>query len=113
MFYCHMASFAGGRGHLIKVAPPPISELGVLGITREILLPRKAAKWPNLRILIKPPHPKPNFGENLLCGFSYVYRAYVGVLQSVQSWGRWALTAASAHSAPSNSRKMAESEGFN
>ena len=52
---------------------------GVLGITREILLPRKAEKWPNLRISIKPPQPKTNFDENLLCGFGYAYGAYVDV----------------------------------
>jgi len=83
------------------------------GITREILLRRKAAKLPNLRILTKPPQPKTNFGENLLCGFGYVYGECVGVLRSVRSWGRWALTAVSTHSAPSNIRKMSQCEGFN
>ena len=32
-----------------------------------------AAKWPHLRVLIRPPQPKTNFGESLLCGFGYAY----------------------------------------
>ena len=43
----------------------------------------------------------------------YAHGAHVDVLRSVQSWGYWALTTDSAHSAPSNSRKMAQFESSN
>ena len=37
-----------------------------------------AGKWPNLRVSIKPPQPKTNFRENILCGYCTVFRKWGG-----------------------------------